>query len=95
MPITQGPVKVSDKPIVTGGKTVTVSGTIETTASGVSRFKATATVGQTVCQSVLTFHPNKDISLVQLQKDLDSFRQRLADEAAAKENVRGLLAQLK
>ena len=59
-----------------------------------------ATVGSTTVVSTVTFGggidgPRVKMTLEQLQKDLDTARQKTAEEAAHRENVRILMKQVK
>ena len=87
---------IQDKTITARGLTVLVFTEYDRLADGTSRFRATATIGDTVLQSVLVVHPNPDIdpTLERMQDNLDDFRDRLATEAAVREKARIFAEQL-
>lgn len=80
-----------------GGKTVEIE---ETALPGSRPGKhLRATVGETIVELAVTFGaedgPRPDVTVEQLQSDLDAARQRVASEAVWREDLRVKLEQIK
>lgn len=73
-----------------GTRTVEVGTSQIADANGNLIFEVGALCGSSVSSGRKTFQPNANITQAQLQAELDSFRQQIADEAAGKENLKAL-----
>lgn len=91
--------EVQTTTIVVGETQVTVE--TSDAVNGVPAKKLRATVGDVVCEQIVTFGATDgpraqltDDLLRQLQADLDAARQKLAEDAAWQAQLRGLVNQL-
>lgn len=86
---------IPEKTINVAGRSVVVEAVQELTPDGITILRVTARTGTTSYTGVQTVSPNPNLTVAQMQKDLDDFRQKIAEEAAGREVTRTLAALLK
>jgi hypothetical protein len=88
---------MAKKMLVLGKQTVQIEETDHT--GGCPRKLLRATVGETTVESTIVFGansgPQPDVSIEQLQVDLDAARHHVAEEALWRENLRQAVKMLK